>query len=107
MPKTATIHAQQRWEYALVERRTETTLVSDINKEGDLGWELVQVLRHDKPKGTFWTAFLKRPHIGPSHTTTTDEKTVSTNLEGAKKVQPTAQPKNSEGDDSPDIFDFQ
>jgi len=107
MSKTATVHAQQRWEYCLLERRTETTLVNDINKEGDMGWELVQILKHEKPKGTFWTAFMKRPNTGPARTSTTAEKTVSTNLEGAKVVQPSSKPSAADGDQSADIFDVE
>ena len=104
MPKTATVHAQQRWEYCLLERRTETTLVVDMNKEGDQGWELVQILKHEKPKGTFWTAFMKRPHTGPARTA---EKAVASDLEAAKNLQPTSQAAKADADETPDIFDME
>ena len=119
MTKTATVHAQQRWEYSLMERRTETTLLIDINKEGDLGWELVQILKHEKPKGTFWTAFLKRPHTGPSRANTSEEKTTATGLEAAKVLQPSkegqptktassgAEASKSDAEESTEIFEFQ
>lgn len=107
MTKTATVHAQQRWEYCLLERRTETTLVKDINTEGDLGWELVQILKHEKPKGTFWTAFMKRPHTGPARTAATAETSVSSGLEAAKTVEPTAKPSKPGSAEDSDIFKFQ
>ena len=41
MTKTATVHAQQRWEYMSISRKTETYLAGELNTLGQDGWELV------------------------------------------------------------------
>jgi hypothetical protein len=62
MAKTVTIQAQQKWDYCVESRRTESSLLSTLNDQGQRGWELVNVLHHKDPKGeTCWTGFLKRP----------------------------------------------
>jgi hypothetical protein len=65
MTKTATVHAQQKWEYMELTRKTETYLVHDLNEEGQHGWELVTVIQgKDRHGEAAWTAFLKRPYAG-------------------------------------------
>ncbi len=67
MSKTATVHAQQKWEYMELTRKTEGYLINEMNELGQHGWELVSVLFHKDLKSslgdaTCWTAILKRPH---------------------------------------------
>lgn len=65
MTKTATVHAQQRWEYMSISRKTETYLAQELGGLGQEGWELVTVnYARGKKEEMFWTAFLKRPAIG-------------------------------------------
>jgi hypothetical protein len=62
MTKTVTVQAQQRWEYCLETRRTESSLMNMLNELGQQGWELVNVLYYKDIKGIMsWTGFLKRP----------------------------------------------
>ncbi len=68
MTKTATVCAQQRWEYMEITRKTEGYLVADLNQLGDEGWEMVSVHYYKANKSGLgdawcWTAFLKRPHV--------------------------------------------
>ena len=67
MTKTATVHAQQMWEYHSVTRKTEEYLVAELNELGKAGWELVNATFNKDVKGvaaTFsWTAILKRPLV--------------------------------------------
>ena len=51
--KTATIHAQQKWEYQCLTRKSETYLASVIFGKDTKGSEA-------------WIAFLKRPFVGHS-----------------------------------------
>jgi len=64
MTKTATVHAQQKWEYSELTRKTESFLVTELNDAGQHGWELISVT-HDKNRSgdMSWTAFLKRPFV--------------------------------------------
>ena len=63
--KTPVVQAQQRWEYSSLVRKTEPTLVNDLNVIGQEGWELVTVVHSRDPKGELcWTALLKRPSSG-------------------------------------------
>jgi hypothetical protein len=65
--KTVTIRAQQKWDYCVESRKTETYLLMALNELGRQGWELVGVHHHKDPKGEMsWTAFLKRPNAGPA-----------------------------------------
>lgn len=65
MTKTATIHAQQRWEYMSISRKTDSYLAGELNILGQEGWELVTInYARGKKEEMFWTAFLKRPAIG-------------------------------------------
>lgn len=64
MTKTATIQAQQKWEYMELTRKTETYLVDEMNDLGQQGWELVSTSHGKDRKGEWgWTAFLKRPFV--------------------------------------------
>ena len=65
MTKTVTVHAQQKWEYATLIRRTDTALLAELNVSGQEGWELITVLNYKDMKGTTsWIGFLKRPSTG-------------------------------------------
>ena len=70
MSKTATIRAQQRWEYMSISRKTEAYLAGELNNLGQDGWELVTInYARGKKEEMFWTAFLKRPaaaHVAPT-----------------------------------------
>lgn len=64
MTQTATIHAQQRWEYMEVTAKSEGYLIQDLNEAGQQGWELISMIHGKDRKGDVaWTAFLKRPYI--------------------------------------------
>jgi hypothetical protein len=64
--KTVVVQSQQRWEYMVVTRRSEVTIVEEANIFGQKGWELVSILNYKDPKGIVaWSAFLKRPCSGP------------------------------------------
>ncbi len=59
------IATQQKWEYCVLTRKSETYIVGEFNTLGQEGWELVQVLYHPDAKGIMsWTGFLKRPSTG-------------------------------------------
>ncbi len=69
MTKTVMVHAQQRWEYMEVTRKTEGYLIGELNALGDEGWDAVSVHYYKAAKSGLgdswcWTAFLKRPHVG-------------------------------------------
>jgi len=67
MTKVATVHSQQMWEYAVVNRKTEEFLIVELNELGKAGWELVDTSFNKDVKGVAasfsWTAFLKRPLV--------------------------------------------
>ena len=70
MAKTATIQAQQRWEYVSIFKRTDTALANELNELGQSGWELVSVIYGKDRKGELaWTGFLKRPATQHPHAT--------------------------------------
>ncbi len=79
MTKTATVHAQQRWEYMSIARKTDSYLARELNTLGQEAWELVTINYAQGQTGDmFWTAFLKRPaagHVaaGPASTGTGQE----------------------------------
>ena len=76
MTKTATVHAQQRWEYMSISRKTETYLAGELNTLGQDGWELVTVnYARGKKEEMFWTAFAKRPAVGHAAPETSQEAT--------------------------------
>ena len=65
MPENEVVHAQQRWEYVAVVKRTEVALEKELNELGQGGWELVSVHCGKDRKGEMaWTAFVKRPTSG-------------------------------------------
>ena len=65
--KTVVVQAQQRWDYCFETRKTENALLIALNKLGQEGWDLVEVLYYKDLKGIMtWTAFMKRPSLGPS-----------------------------------------
>jgi hypothetical protein len=67
MTQTATVHAQQRWEYMEVTAKSEGYLIKDLNESGQQGWELISIIHGKDRKGEVtWTAFLKRPYIAPN-----------------------------------------
>ncbi|MBN2292035.1 MAG: hypothetical protein JXM70_06390 [Pirellulales bacterium] len=72
MTKTATVRAQQRWEYMSLARKTDSYLARELNTLGQDGWDLVTVnYAPGKTGEMFWTAFLKRPaagHVSPEAT---------------------------------------
>jgi hypothetical protein len=64
MTKTATVHAQQKWEYMESTRKSEAYLLQELNQIGQEGWELVNILQAKDRKGEMsWIAFLKRPYV--------------------------------------------
>ena len=74
MTKTATVHAQQRWEYMSISRKTDTYLAGELNTLGQDGWELVTAsFARGKKDEMFWTAFVKRPAVGHAAATTAQE----------------------------------
>ncbi len=79
MSKTATVHAQQKWEYMELTRKTESFMINDLNELGQSGWELVAISNHKDSKSGLggsdcWTAFLKRPHSPNSQAPPVHEK---------------------------------
>ncbi len=75
MAKTPVVHAQQRWEYLTLVRRTDTYLADELNKLGQDGWELVSILYARDSKGElFWNSFLKRPATQQPRAASTQEK---------------------------------
>ena len=71
----ATVHAQQKWEYMEVTRKTERFLLNDLNDAGQHGWELVSTAHgKDRSGEDRWTGFLKRPYIahGAAHDSKAD-----------------------------------
>ena len=99
MGKAAIVQAQQRWEHLCVTRRSARYLTEDMNKEGQNGWELVNVLYYKDLKGEMaWTAFLKRPVAHHAPATSTDQKKSS--------LEPGTQPEKNEPPDQPSGFDL-
>ena len=76
MSKTATIHAQQRWEYETLYKKSNSFLNRELNELGQEGWELVSVnYARGKKEEMYWFAFLKRPASSHStHKTMEDAK---------------------------------
>jgi hypothetical protein len=65
MTKTVTVQAQQKWEYSCLTRKTEATLVNELNVLGQEGWDVVTVMFYKDMKANLvWTAFVKRPSTG-------------------------------------------
>ena len=77
MAKAAIVHAQQKWEYMVVVRRSETYLEKELNEFGQSGWELASVSQAKDLKGELsWTAFMKRPAVQQPHPVSTPEEAV-------------------------------
>jgi hypothetical protein len=84
--KTAVVYSQQRWEYSSLIRKTEPTLIIDLNSLGQEGWELVTATHDRDNKGELcWTALLKRPSSGAP-------KAASTNAHAAAGAGTSAAP---------------
>lgn len=78
MTKTVMVHAQQKWEYRIVNKHTESTLLGELNEVGKAGWELVSASYNKDLKGvTAWTAILKRPLV-PKSDGATEAEAMST-----------------------------
>lgn len=95
MTKTATIQAQQKWEYEVITRKTETYLTRELNGFGELGWDVVTIIYGKDRKGdTAWHAFLKRPYTGPPRKVSLDAGSAGSSAAAEetkrKKVDPTA-----------------
>jgi hypothetical protein len=81
--KTVVVHAQQRWEYVIVNRRSDVTLSEELNTLGQRGWELVNALNYRDMKGNIaWSAFLKRPISGQTASAAEDTPISSAALGG-------------------------
>ena len=104
MTKTATVRAQQKWEYLAVNRKVEEFLVAELNEVGKAGWELVTILYTKDIKGVAasfsWTAFLKRPLVEqqPAAATSTEATAVEPPpRQGITKI---------EADETSEVFDL-
>ena len=100
MSKTATVHAQQRWEYLEITRKTEGYLVAELNELGKVGWELVSVSFHKMTKSGLgdalaWTAFLKRPHAEHAKSPKIDGQTAADESPGAEAAVPSGPPEKA------------
>ena len=94
MAKTAIIQAQQRWEYEVITRKSETYLTRELNGFGELGWDVVTIIFGKDRKGDpAWHAFLKRPYTGPPRKVSMDAGSAGSTAEEAdtkKTADPTA-----------------
>lgn len=100
MTKTAMVHAQQRWEYMELTRKTQTYLINELNELGQIGWELVSITKHQESRpgsgeAWFWTAFVRRPQVGHAPAAATHEKAAApapapAPINQPAKLQPTA-----------------
>ena len=96
MTKTVMLHAQQKWEYMELTRKTESYLLSEINEFGQHGWELVSVTHGKDLKGELnWTAFLKRPYAAQGHPQQNNHHAESRVLGDQVTVQPAAATANA------------
>ncbi len=111
MTKSATVRAQQRWEYMEVTRKTEHYLTGELNDLGKEGWELVTVLFHKDAKSSLgsalvWTAFLKRPHAAAPPAAPGAAGAAAKPAVEAPKPEERNKPARHEAEDSDDIFEF-
>ncbi|HUT09092.1 MAG TPA: hypothetical protein VMY42_01225 [Thermoguttaceae bacterium] len=79
MSTTESDPLQTKWEYMQIARKTEEYLVHDLNKLGQVGWEMIAVSRQKQTTSGMgsaeaWVAFLKRPHTGELKMRATMEK---------------------------------
>jgi len=101
MTKTAIVHSQQRWEYLVVTRRTETSLEKQLNELGQAGWDLVSVDHGKDLKGIVaWIAFVKRP--------ATEQPVASSSQEQVREAvaQPSKEPEKAESPAGQEGFDL-
>jgi hypothetical protein len=108
MTKTATVQAQQRWEYMEITRKTETYLINELNELGAAGWELVSASFHKETRAgagaeQVWTAFLKRPQVGHAPSAPAREKAAVPAAAAANVNQPA---KFMPSTDTGEEFDF-
>jgi hypothetical protein len=93
MAKTAMIIAQQKWEYEIISRKSETYLARELNSFGETGWDVATIIYGKDRKGEpAWHAFLKRPYTGPPRKVSTDAGSAGSTPEEAEteKSDPTA-----------------
>lgn len=107
MTKTATVHAQQRWEYMELTRKTQAYLINELNELGQIGWELVSITKHKEARAGsgeawFWTAFVKRPHAAHAPVAVTHEAAETP----APAAAPTNQPARLEPSEATEEVEF-
>jgi len=103
--KTPVVQAQQRWEYASLVRKTEPTLVNDLNLLGQEGWELVAAVYGRDAKGELcWTALLKRPSSGAPKAAPLETTAAATAPSGATAAREAINPPGFDLDG--DTFDI-
>ena len=93
MAKTATIQAQQKWEYEVISRKSETYLTRELNSFGEIGWDIVTIIfGKDRKCEPAWHAFLKRPYSGPPRKVSMDAGSAGSSAEETEgeKADPTA-----------------
>ena len=114
MSKTATVHAQQKWEYMELSRKTEGYLINELNELGQIGWEMVSVSFHKHAKSGLgeswvWTAFLKRPHSPHAPPTPASAKAEAAPQPSERPKEdpaPAPEPAGAGSEEKPEIFDF-
>ncbi len=100
MTKTAVVCSQQRWEYLVVTRRTETSLEKELNELGQSGWELVSVDHGKDLKGIVaWIAFVKRPATQQAVAPSSQEQVREAVAEPSKEPGEAESPAGHEGFD--------
>jgi len=107
MTKTATVHAQQRWEYLELTRKTAAYLVKELNDIGQQGWELVTVTHAKDRKGELgWTAILKRPSAshGPPAQQSVAAAKADAGLHEEPRIEPSEAESEFELEDAPLLF---
>lgn len=91
MTKAAIIQAQQRWEYEVITRKSETYLTRELNGFGEIGWDVVTIIFGKDRKGdAAWHAFLKRPYSGPPRKVSMDAGSAAAEGDTKEKADPTA-----------------
>jgi hypothetical protein len=103
MSKTVIVQAQQRWDYCIESRKTESSLMNSLTNLGQLGWELVNVLYYKDLKGVMtWTAFLKRPSVAQPSAPGAQPASAATAVPSAQTETRPASP-NGMGLSSPEL----
>jgi hypothetical protein len=91
MAKTAMIQAQQRWEYEVITRKSETYLTRELNGFGEIGWDVVAInFGKDRKGEPAWHAFLKRPYTGPPRKVSVEAESAVEEADTQEKADPTA-----------------